>query len=80
MYSDCLNHSSIGMQPFLIWKHPVRVHKHKKAVQPEADSWKFINEGFYDDYTDNYNSKQALLKMGRYYNTTMRHYWDMLVK
>ncbi len=22
----------------------------------------------------------ALLKMGRYYNTTMRHYWDMLVK
>ncbi len=23
---------------------------------------------------------QALLKMDRYYNTTMRHYWDMLVK
>ncbi len=22
----------------------------------------------------------TLLKMGRYYNTTMRHYWDMLVK
>ncbi len=22
----------------------------------------------------------ALLKMSRYYNTTMRHYWDMLVK
>ncbi len=22
----------------------------------------------------------ALLKMGRYYNTTMCHYWDMLVK
>ncbi len=23
---------------------------------------------------------RTLLKMGRYYNTTMRHYWDMLVK
>ncbi len=22
----------------------------------------------------------TLLKMGRYYNTTMRHYWDMVVK
>ncbi len=22
----------------------------------------------------------TLLKMGRYYNTNMRHYWDMLVK
>ncbi len=22
----------------------------------------------------------SLLKMGRYYNTTVRHYWDMLVK
>ncbi len=22
----------------------------------------------------------ALLKKGRYYNTTMRHYWDMSVK
>ncbi len=22
----------------------------------------------------------TLLKMGRYYNTTMRHYWDILVK
>ncbi len=22
----------------------------------------------------------TLLKMGRYYNTTMRHYWDMLVE
>ncbi len=22
----------------------------------------------------------TLLKMGRYYNTTMRHYWDMSVK
>ncbi len=22
----------------------------------------------------------TLLKMGRYYNTTMHHYWDMLVK
>ncbi len=22
----------------------------------------------------------TLLKMGRYYNTTMRHYWGMLVK
>ncbi len=22
----------------------------------------------------------TLLKMGRYYNTTMCHYWDMLVK
>ncbi len=22
----------------------------------------------------------TLLKMCRYYNTTMRHYWDMLVK
>ncbi len=22
----------------------------------------------------------SLLKMGRYYNTTMCHYWDMLVK
>ncbi len=23
---------------------------------------------------------EKLLKMGRYYNTTMRHYWGMLVK
>lgn len=47
----------LRMQPFLIWKQPMRVHKHKKAVQPQADSWRFIREGFYDDYTDNYNSK-----------------------
>ncbi len=26
------------------------------------------------------NENGTLLKMGRYYNTTMRHYWDMLVK
>ncbi len=25
-------------------------------------------------------AKNTLLKMGRYYNTTMCHYWDMLVK
>ncbi len=25
-------------------------------------------------------SSPTLLTMGRYYNTTMRHYWDMLVK
>ncbi len=25
-------------------------------------------------------SFNTLLKMGRYYNTTMCHYWDMLVK
>ncbi len=25
-------------------------------------------------------SIMSLLKMGRYYNTNMRHYWDMLVK
>ncbi len=27
-----------------------------------------------------YTRVYTLLKMGRYYNTTMRHYWDMLVK
>ncbi len=24
--------------------------------------------------------RASLLKMGRYYNTAMRNYWDMLVK
>ncbi len=27
-----------------------------------------------------YQAVHTLLKMGRYYNTTIRHYWDMLVK
>ncbi len=35
-------------------------------------------------YCDVHNAstfcQATLLKMGRYYNTTMRHYWDMLVK
>ena len=44
------------MQPFLQWKHPVRVHPHKKSVHPPEEAWKYINEGFYDDYTDTYNS------------------------
>ena len=45
------------MQPFLKWRYPVRIHQHTKAVTPPPDLWKFIKEGFYDDYTDTHNSK-----------------------
>jgi len=48
---------SLTVQPFMVWKHPVRIHSHKKAVQPPEEAWKYINEGFYDDYTDTHNSK-----------------------
>ena len=43
-------------QPFLQWKHPVRIHTHKKSVQPPEEAWKDISEGFYDDYIDTHNS------------------------
>ena len=45
------------IQPFLKWRYPVRIHQHTKAVTPPPDLWKFIKEGFYDDYTDTHNSK-----------------------
>ena len=45
------------LQPFLKWRYPVRIHQHTKAVSPPPDLWKFIKEGFYDDYTDTHNSK-----------------------
>ena len=41
------------------WRYPVRVHDHTKAVPPPPDAWRYINEGFYEDYTDNYNSEHA---------------------
>lgn len=40
------------------WKHPVRIHEHKKAVRPQPDVWRFLNERFYEDYMDVYNSKR----------------------
>ncbi len=53
------------------------------------DSWQGVDLNadvmtiFYLCYSHTCLLKQAgytLLKMGRYYNTTMHHYWDMLVK
>ncbi len=38
----------------------MRIHQHTKAVTPPPDLWKFIKEGFYDDYTDTHNSKPPL--------------------
>ena len=46
----------------------MRTHKHSKAVQPHADGWKFINEGFYDDYTNEYNSKLPLCHTYNYFS------------
>lgn len=39
------------------WKHPTRIHEHKKATNPPPDIWRYINERFYEDYWDTYNSK-----------------------
>ena len=47
----------IYVQPFLQWKLPVRIHPHKKSLQPPEEAWKYISEGFYEDYTDPQNSK-----------------------
>ena len=49
---------NVCVQPFLQWKHPVRIHTHKKAVHPPEEAWKYISEGFYDDYTDTRNSER----------------------
>ena len=41
----------------MIWKHPMRIHEHRKAVNPPPDIWRYISERFYEDYLDKYNSK-----------------------
>jgi hypothetical protein len=47
------------LQPFLQWKHPVRIHPHKKSVSPPEEAWKYISESFYDDYIDTSNTGDA---------------------
>ena len=47
----------------------MRIHQHTKAVTPPPDLWKFIKEGFYDDYTDTHNSKAPPSTMLSCYQT-----------
>lgn len=56
-FSPWITSNEFLWQPFLTWLHPTRIHQHSKAVPPPPDAWRFIIEGFYEDYTDNYNSK-----------------------
>ena len=45
----------------MTWKHPTRIHQHKKATNPPPDIQRYLNEGFYEDYLDTYNSESETL-------------------
>ncbi len=47
----------VFFQAFMVWQYPGRTHKHHRAIPPPPDTWRYINEGFYEDYTNDYNSE-----------------------
>lgn len=49
------------LQEFMHWKHPTRIHEHKKATNPPPDIMRYIHERFYEDYLDKYNSEFGML-------------------
>ncbi len=59
------------------------VEQQMKGILPispctRATKWRFVSGQLHSCLSC--MELLTLLKMGRYYNTTMRHYWDMLVK
>ncbi len=58
--------ADVGAQAFHCLLKSTKGRLHQTALDPQR--------------TNNSKLNDTLLNMGRYYNTTIRHYWDMLVK
>ncbi len=69
------------MMPGESEKYTIKKWVANRAARPETHTVHLLFPTGWERHTlQQLHIYRALLKMGRYYNTTMHYYWDMLVK